>query len=236
MIEATSSAAGPASEAAAPDPERPLGRRGWAAVAACVIVANAALVQLAFRGPAPATLTGPRFEDRFERSRLGPGWHTTGGHWRIVRGELFAPGPKNNPLWLELALPREVAIEFDARSETGTGDRAGDIKFEVFGDGRDHASGYVCVFGGWGNQLSAIARLDEHGQDRKERRDRKVVIGRTYHMRVERRGNALRWLVDGAPFLSFDDPAPLSGAGHDRFGFSGWEADTFFDNLRIAPL
>ncbi len=221
---------------AAPDPDRPLGWRGWTAVTACILAANAALLHLAFRGPAPATLSGPRYEDRFERTGIGPGWYTTGAHWRIVKGELFAPGPKNNPLWLELRLPRDAVVDFDARSETGTGDRAGDIKFEIFGDGRDHASGYVCIFGGWGNQISAIARLDEHGKDRKERRDRKVEIGRTYHMRLERRGGALRWLVDGAPFLTFDDPAPLAGEGHDRFGFSGWEADTFFDNLRIAPL
>ncbi|BDG08133.1 DUF6250 domain-containing protein [Anaeromyxobacter paludicola] len=235
MMEPSASAGLPPPLPAA-SPDRRLGWRGWVAVAACVLAANAALLHLALRGPAAATVPGPRYQDRFDRARLGPGWFTTGGHWRIVKGELLSPGPKNNPLWLELRLPRDVAIEFDARSETGTGDRAGDIKFEVFGDGRNHASGYVCIFGGWGNQISAIARLDEHGRDRVERSDRKVQIGRTYHMRLERRGRTLRWLVDGAPFLSFDDAAPLEGPGHDRFGFSGWEADVYFDDLRIAPL
>ena len=143
---------------------------------------------------------------------------------------------KNNPLWLEMRLPRDVAVEFDARSETATGNRPGDIKFEIFGDGREHASGYVCIFGGWGNQISVIARRDEHGVDRKERRDRKVETMRTYHMRVERRGRILRWSIDGEPFLEYDDPRPLEGRGHDRFGFSGWEADVFFDNLRIEPM
>jgi hypothetical protein len=129
-----------------------------------------------------------------------------------------------------------VAVEFDARSESTSGDRTGDIKFEIFGNGRDHASGYVCIFGGWGNTISAIARLDEHGANRKERKDRKVAPGRTYHMRVERRGALLRWYVDRELFMQYDDPRPLEGRGHDRFGFSGWAADLLFDSLRIDPL
>lgn len=226
----------PPDDAARPDPERPISWRGWLVVGACVLAANVALIHHLLRGPAPVTVPGPSFADDFERAAIGADYFTTGGHWRILRGELFSPGVKNNPLWLKMRLPRDVAIEFDARSETAAGKRAGDIKFELFGDGRSHASGYVCVFGGWDNQISVIARLDEHGKDRRERRDRKVEAGRTYHMRVERRGNLLSWYVDGLPFLSFEDRAPLSGLGHDRFGFSSWEADLFFDNLRIKPL
>lgn len=218
------------------DPDRPLSRRGWLALGACVLAANAALLHLALRGEAPVTVPGPRFEDRFDRAALGRNYFTTGMHWRIARGELWSPEAKNNPLWLAMRLPPEVAIEFDARSETASGDRSGDIKFEVFGDGRNHASGYVCIFGGWGNTVSVIARLDEHGADREERADRKVEPGRTYHMRLERRGGTLRWFVDGGLFLEYEDPEPLQGRGHDRFGFSGWAADLFFDNLRIAPL
>ncbi len=219
-----------------PSPDRPLSWRGWTAVAACVLGANAMLFHQLLRGEAPVAVQGPRFTDDFDRASVGPSYFATGAHWRILRGELWAPEAKNNPLWLQMRLPRDVAIEFDARSETATGNRPGDIKFEVFGDGRDHASGYVCVFGGWGNQISVIARLDEHGADRKERRDARVEPRRNYHMRVERRGRELRWFVDGRPFLTFDDPRPLEGKGHDRFGFSSWEADVFFDNLRIEPL
>jgi len=216
--------------------DRPLGRLGWLVVALCVLATSLPLLHLALRGAPPVTVAGPRFDDDFERPEIGGNWFTTGGHWRILRGELWSPEAKNNPLWLKMRLPRDVAVEFDARSETATGGRPGDIKFEIFGNGRDHASGYVCVFGGWGNQISVIARQDEHGADRKERRDAKVEPGRTYHMRVERAGRELRWLVDGRMFLTYDDPKPLEGAGHDRFGFSSWEADVFFDNLRILPL
>jgi len=218
------------------DPDRPLRWRGWLVLGLCVALANAPLLHRALRGEAQVAFPGPRFSDGFDRPAIGPGWWTVGGHWRIAQGELWSPAVKNDPLWLEMRLPRDVAVEFDARSETATGSRPGDIKFEIFGDGREHASGYVCVFGGWGNEISVIARLDEHGADRKERRDRKVEARRTYHMRVERRGAALRWYVDGELFLEYDDPRPLAGKGHDRFAFSGWEADLFFDNLRIEPL
>jgi hypothetical protein len=216
--------------------DRPLSWRGWLALGLCVAAALAALVHRALRGEAPVAVAGPAFRDAFDREALGDAWWTAGGHWRIARGELWAPEPKNNALWLRMRLPRDVAVEFDARSEGGGADRQGDIKFEIFGNGRDHASGYVCIFGGWNNTVSAIARLDEHGADRHERKDRKVERGRTYHMRVERRGGRLRWLVDGAPFLDWDDPRPLAGPGHDRFGFSGWAADLFFDNLVVEPL
>ena len=35
--------------------------------------------------------------------------------------------------------------------------------------------------------------------------------------------------------LTFDDPLPLRGKGHNRLGFSGGEAATWFDNLRVYP-
>jgi len=233
---APDSSPGPTPGEVAQGPGRPLSRGGWLAVAAAVLAANAAFLHLWLRPEPPVSVPGPRFSDDFQRARLGPDWWSAGGQWQIRGGELWAPAARNNPLWLRMRLPRDAAIEFDARSDTAAGPRAGDIKFEVFGNGRDHASGYVLIFGGWGNQVSAIARLDEHGADRKERSDRKVEPGRTYRMRVERKGSELRWYVDGELFLAFDDPRPLEGKGHDRFGFSSWDADLFFDNLKVEPL
>ncbi len=205
-------------------------------MAAAVALATLPLLTPLVRGEAPATLPGPSFADDFGRPEVGPHWWSTGGPWTIRGGELWGAGTRNNPLWLGMALPRDVAVEFTARSETATGTRPGDVKFEIFGDGRAAATGYVLVLGGWGNAVSAIARLDEHGADRVVRTDRRVEPGRTYRMRVERRGRVLRWLVDGEEFLVLDDPAPLGGPGHDRFGFSSWDADLFFDDLRIEPL
>ena len=106
----------------------------------------------------PTTAEVP-FHDDFQRADVGPNYWSTGGHWRIENGEVHAPGVKNNPLWLQVALPRDVAVEFDVRSQSPEGD----IKFELFGDGENHSSGYCFIFGGWNNQISTVSRLNEHG-------------------------------------------------------------------------
>lgn len=214
-----------------PGPHPLTQRRVWAPLALLLALLSLPFLHLALRGEARTTTTVP-FADTFDRPELGPHWTSTGGHWRLVDGWLYSPGVKNNPLWLQAKLPRDVAIEFDAKAT----DDSGDLKVEVFGDGRNHASGYVLIFGGWKNTTSIIARLDEHGRDRLERKDRKVERGRTYRFRLERRGSVLRWSIDGEKFLELDDPVPLAGAGHDRFGFSSWAADGWYDNLRIEPL
>ncbi len=211
-------------------------RAAWLGVGGAVALSSAPLLQPLLRGEAPATVPGPAFADDFERAEPGPAWWSAGGPWMIRNGELWGAGARNHPLWLRMALPRDVAVEFTARSETATGSRPGDVKVEIFGDGRNSGTGYVLVLGGWGGATSVIARLDEHGAGRVERTDLRVEPGRTYRMRVERRGRVLRWLVDGEEFLVLDDPAPLHGPGHDRLGFSSWDADLFFDDLRIEPL
>ncbi len=139
-----------------------------------------------------------------------------------------------------------MRIEFDARSDSPEGD----IKCELFGDGYSHASGYILILAGWENSLTTLARLSEHapavrsfaegpapsGLMRVERRDLRVEPGRSYHWLIQRRGGTIRWQVDGKTVFEETDPQPLVGAGHDRFGFSGWETSVHFDNLRVEPL
>jgi hypothetical protein len=195
-------------------------------------------------GGPPAPPITAAWHDDFERADLGDDWFASGDGYRIVNGALEAQHAHNHPLWLRRALPRDVVVELDARSMS----RDGDIKLEIFGDGHTYeehpesgaayiASGYVLVMGGWFNSLSAIARGNEHGADRKTRRVPRVEPGRTYHWKIVRAGGRLDWYVDdmATPFLSFDDPAPLAGPGHDRLGISDWDTDTWFDNLAIAP-
>jgi hypothetical protein len=169
-------------------------------------------------------------------------FYATGDGYRVERGALSARGAHNHPLWLRKKLPRDVRIELDAWST----EARGDVKIEVFGDGRSYdpdggaylATGYVLIFGGWGNARSIIARLDEHGKDLVQRALPKVAPGQRYHWRIERRGNAITWFVDDltTPFLRYEDPRPLEGSGHEYLGFNNWESDTWFDNLVITPL
>lgn len=244
----------------------PLTRRGWMALGAVVLVANLPLLHYATRGEQPATVDLPYQDDFSDPSTIQRNYWTTGALWRTVDGWLLAPGAKNNPLWLKARLPQDVVVELDVRSESPEGD----AKVEIFGDGLNHASGYVLIHGGWNNSISIIARLDEHGRSlqhlqqeaRRISRERglpstsvvdtgvfqrdtrmrveanpyPVQMGKVYRWRIERRGSLLRWSIDGKPFMELDDPFPLAGPGHDRFGFSGWEAQLYFDNLKITPL
>jgi hypothetical protein len=179
------------------------------------------------------------FSDDFDREELGELWNNTGANWRIVDGQLNIRNARNRPLWLRRVLPRNARIEFDVRSDSPDGD----IKVEVYGDGSSRATAdsytatsYVVIFGGWGNSLNVMARMDEHGDDRVVGPRRPVEAGRTYHMRIERQGDRIASWVDDEPLVELTDADPLEGRGHDHFGFNDWQAEIWFDNLRITSL
>ncbi len=253
-------------------------------LAIAVLAVQIPFLHAALRGAAPIAVAVP-YQDRFDRATLGDAWVSNGGLWRIVDGQLYSPGVGNNPLWLKARLPPDVRVEFDVRSEGPDGD----VKWEMYGDGRNHSTGYVFLFGAWRNRESRICKLDEHALTQEETRaqlaqaalpfprqldlfetiqapfarwsarrdlerlekgeywqrdtpfvvkrlELKVTRGRTYHMVVTKQGGRIRWEMDGQIALEMTDPAPLSGPGHDRFGFSSWANDTYFDNLSIAAL
>lgn len=199
----------------------------------------------------PVAAEGAPFRDDFERAELGPDYRALSDAWRLEKGWLCVDGAKNRGAWLLRPLPERVRIEFDAIAL----DAAGDIKVELFGDGRsgatkatyDDASGYVAVLGGWKNSLHVLARLNEHGEDRlavevseteqDDPRARPVQPGQPYHFKFERRdATVVSWWVNGILYLELSDDEPLTGPGHEYFGFNGWIAPVCFDNLEIAPL
>jgi hypothetical protein len=228
------------------EPGRGLSRGGKIALAAAILVMNFPLIHyFVFRGEAPSQGIGAYQNDFSKPDSVSNDFFSTGALWRVENGALLSPGSKNNPLWLRTRLPDDAVVEFDVKSMSPEGD----IKVEIFGNGIDHASGYILIFGGWNNSLSIIARLDEHGTNyaqldkstyrantrtRIEARPFNVEIQKTYHFRIERNAGLLLWSIDGREFMRFDDPMPLRGPGHDRFGFSSWEAQLVFDNLKVS--
>jgi len=193
---------------------------------------------------------GAGFEDTFERAALGSDWRVTGGDWRIDEGRLCGKSARNHPVWLARALPVNVRIEFDAVSYSPEGD----IKAEVFGDGAsaatassyNDATSYLTIFGGWKNHFHVLARLNEHASDRPEiriapgsddERARPVVMGQVYHFKIERTdGRTISWWIGDTLMFRFTDPQPLSGVGHDHFGFNDWEIRVCFDNVKVTPV
>lgn len=190
------------------------------------------------------------FEDTFERAELGPNWYSLNPAWRITGGKLCGRGARNKGIWLKRSLPLNARIEFDAFAESSEGD----LKVELWGDGASGASGtsytnatsYLAILGGWKNTKHVLARLDEHGEDRLEidvdptaddERSLPVAVGQPYRFKIERTdGKTLEWSVNGVTYFDWADPEPLTGAGHDHFGFNDWSAPVCFDNLKVTPL
>ncbi|GEM_PF-592393 len=184
-------------------------------------------------------------------SNLGPDWSPARTNaWRIENGRLCAENAHNRGIWLNRTLPVNARIEFDAYALTDDGD----IKAEVWGDGRSYATSisyttatsYIVILGGWRNTIHALARLNEHGADRKEIRVDKtaddprrqpVAKEQLYQFKIERTdGKTIRVSVNGIDYFAWADPAPLAGQGHDHFGFNDWEAKVCFDNVKVTPL
>ena len=204
--------------------------------------------------PPPRLASGPQIEERFvdgfERGEPGPDWNVTGAGWAVKEGRLCVSGAHNHPAWLRRRLPTNARIEFDATSASADGD----LKVEVWGDGLSAATGnsytnatsYLVIFGGWKNSLHVLARLDEHGVDRKalhvepgetDPRAQPVLADRAYHFKIERTdGKTVRYFVDEIEILSFKDGSPLLGEGHEHFAFNDWQVPACFDNLTITPL
>ena len=171
----------------------------------------------------------------------------------LVEGELPLPGEvcdifggttrfSNDAGRVAVLLAMGLELVLIQQFDDATGPH-GDIKVEVFGDGSSRATSesytatsYVIIFGGWSNSTNAIARLDEHGDDRAVGPRHPVEMSRVYHLRIERQGNRITSWADDVELAHMDDPQPLEGRGHDHFAFNDWEADLWFDNLRIEPL
>lgn len=204
--------------------------------------------------PRPAAASDPplgaRLSDDFERPDLGDDWYAKSPVWRIEAGQLCGMGAKNQGVWLKRRLPANARIEVEARSDSSEGD----IKLELWGDGKSGATGhsyadatsYIAILGGWNNQLHVLARLDEHGDDRlvarvrqgaTDIREQAVTLGRVYRFRIERGDDkTISWWVDDTLIHELADEAPLVGPGHDHLGFNNWQAHVCFDNLTITTL
>ena len=239
--------------ACVPD-ERPASGRAGASSSAVPRTAEPLRVAEDNAGAPPGTPSGPRIEQRFvdtfDRAEPGPDWNLTGAGWSIKEGRLCVSNAHNHPAWLRRRLPPNARIEFDATS----GSPDGDLKVEVWGDGQSAASGnsytnatsYLVIFGGWKNSLHVLARLDEHGADRKalhvepgesDPRAQPALPDRAYRFKIERTdGKTVRYFVDEVEILSLNDDRPLLGAGHEHFAFNDWEVPACFDNLTITPV
>jgi hypothetical protein len=217
----------------------------WLKISTSVLLLAPHLAGCSRRAP-PVSST---WADDFDRASVGSDWNNTGGPYRIENGALTFEQAHNHPLWLRRPLPDDVRIDVDATGLSPDGD----IKVVLAGDGKSFESdeavrrdlqytetGYVFIFGGWHNHVSALVKMQEHEWQRDPAVPRstsaRLVPGKTYHWTIVRRGGHIEWDIDGQAFLVRDDPAPLSGPDHCYFAFTGWESAVRFDNLKVQAL
>ena len=166
------------------------------------------------------------------RATPDQGFTAEEGAWWWEEGRLHARGAHNAALWLPAHLPRDARVELSVRAE----DPEGDAKCELFGDGATHKSGYILINGGWKNTVRAIARRDEHDEQRREDKrcaGRCAPKGVEQRWVIERRGGVLSWYIDGRLALELHDDHPLTGVG---VALNAWEAHVSFGRVRIYDI
>jgi hypothetical protein len=182
---------------------------------------------------------------------LGPNWRQAAtAAWHIENGRLCGEHAKNHGVWLNKVLPVNARIEFTAYAES----QEGDLKAEFWGDGQSHATAisytnatsYLAILGGWKNKYHVLAKQNEHGSDRKQividpasddPKEKPVVAGQGYRFTIERTdGHTVRWYLNNDELLTYDDPTPLAGMGHDHFGFNDFDVKVCFDSVKVTPL
>lgn len=197
---------------------------------------NASQGQQAQVDPADYLTQGTRvFFDDFEREALGESWTTKHPGWRIESGVVRDDNAKNLGLWLNQPTPQKTRISFKIRSGSMPAGKTfpGDVKCEAFATKQEHQAGYVFINGGWSNQLDVVARLDEHGADRKEQPAARVKADEWVQWDIIRTGKDLYWFRAGSLLMHYRDESPVRG---DFFGFNNWESRIAFDDLAIYEL
>ncbi|MGO9064631.1 MAG: hypothetical protein ACLQIH_07830 [Myxococcaceae bacterium] len=258
------SAPKPASSAALASGNR-LSRRGWLTLLAVIFAVNIPLLIRPFR-PLPEAGVPLPFADNFtDASTVAAHYHSLGGFPRVINGELLSPGTKNNPLWLKATLPDNVAVEFDAHAPSQEGEIRVEIFGNGYDHLSGYELVYApwSAVGVPGRLPATLVRLDENAPTLQRWQEKarsagassitavgygpnsgvrvegppvSIEPGRVYRMRVERRGDTMRWWVDGQRIVEFRDPFPLHGPWHDRVGLSSVEGDVYYDNFRVTPL
>lgn len=161
-------------------------------------------------------------------------WNNLGGQWEFKKGKLFSPEAKNKNFVLQKPLPQDAVISLTLRSESD----GVDIKFNAWGDGKEHehGDGYSFILGGWSNRVSVISRLHEHEKGRYENRT-KLKKSVEYRCEIIRKGSEIYWFVNDTLFLVYFDKQPLKiEDGQRYFSLGNWKSNMWIDDIVIEKL
>jgi hypothetical protein len=192
---------------------------------------------------------------------LPPGWWSEGCQAVIRNGRLFADADtasyRASSVWLDKMLSGDLQVEFDAHIVSSS-DTANNINcFFLYSDpsGRPlresknqrengaytsyhKLNGYIFTYLASGNPATARTRFrDNPGFNLlAESFDYECYAGKTYRIKIIKRGNRFQYWVDGNKLLDKvdDEYNPLHNKGH--FGFRTWHTALWWDNLVITQL
>ncbi|HOX04782.1 MAG TPA: hypothetical protein PK280_00150 [Planctomycetota bacterium] len=182
-------------------------------------------------------------------------WRVAEGIWEVTnrwqcdpRWSFFSGRPggrqkKLAALWNKRQLGDDVVLEFFAgiKMDSARGGQyqyARDINCTLSADGKDLASGYSFLFGGFNDDRSSILRSGV--EVAKTPPGGNAVIPRTggihhqwFYIRAERKGPQLRFTVDGGRRvdLTYTDPQPLTGK---RMAIWNWDCGIIFSRVRVS--
>ena len=155
-------------------------------------------------------------------------WYVTSGTWDVASRWICTPtwtwyggwGDRVASVWNKRGFAGDFTVEIFAAAKM---DSAGppyylhprDLNVTVAGDGRDLASGYSCIFGGWNNTSTRLLR----GTHTVAETD-KTLLPMPYHpqahhrwfrLTVEKTGDTIRYYLDRKLLLQYKDATPLDG-------------------------
>jgi hypothetical protein len=191
-------------------------------------------------------------------------WLPAGGEFRLHAGVSCFPasswlsmlGEQGDALmWNKKAFEGDISVSLKAMEHTiwFGWDKSPSHQHTVYrnlgislcADGKDVASSYAVIVNGWNLQRSVLTRKGEVVASVVQGKDfpcqlvggHSPVSPRSCNIRLEKRGDTLRLLVNGVPVLRYTDPEPLGGG---MAGIWCWDAlmniaDVHITASRVRP-
>lgn len=175
------------------------------------------------------------WEDNFERSELGPGWHPVRGKAGIKDGRLLVEGPAEiifDPQTVQRSFGRDLRVEYDACAEQ-PGDLSLMLNVANSGVARSAISPMVSgYFFGFASQMNTVNKLLAFNEEIVHGAKGLAQPGKWHHVTAEKRGATLCLLVDGQEAVSATQPRLWGGGG---LGFYVWTTG-MVDNVKVYGL